>query len=343
MLFTLKDARNALGRFIESGTCRTSVIDERINEALFRVMDMDDWDCLRKQVRVTVNDRCFCLPYCVEKILWADIDGTAVRVYAEPYQFLSSGPGDLDTRTGILQDILDKGDGWPTMYDIPTKYELDDVEYTPSGMPLFARCVSRSDVGKVLKVWGTNTLGEEIYEEIALVQWADGVEGNIVGKFDTISAGIGALSFVDINRVIKPETSGYVSLYATDLDTKFMSFLAKYSPRETVPSFRRYAITNKCCQNDSAVLALVRMRYVPLADEDDIVPIDNLQALKMMIIAIREENAGNIQGAVQYEMQAKRLMEERQRAGHMTSGTPFVIDIDYSSSLGKVMTHGLIL
>jgi hypothetical protein len=62
-----------------------------------------------------------------------------------------------------------------------------------------------------------------------------------------------------------------------------------------------------------------------------------------MIMSLREENAGNLAGAVAFEQQAKRVMDDRQRAGTMTRGTSIVMDFDFDMSLGRTMNTGMIL
>jgi len=288
-------------------------------------------------VRIRVVGRTFSLPSSVEKILWADIDGVPVRVFAPPYQFLSSGPGDLDYHVHTLTGhLLDRGDGWPVMYDIPRTYTLDSVDYSPTGFKL----VAAGGQGGTILVSGFDASGEAVSETLTIAEWENGIEGTLTGTASSVT-GLGSVDFAEVTGVVKDVTDDYVTLYAVDTATSFFTFLGKYGPNETRPSFRRYSLTAD--DNCASILALVKLRHVTLADDDDIVPIDSLQALKLMIMAIREENAGNLQGAVNFEMQAKRLMTERQQAGTMCAGTSIVLDIDYSGSLGEAMNRGIIL
>lgn len=345
MLFTLAEARSQLGRFVDQGSCKTSVANQRINEAVSRIMDMADWQCLRKVVRIWTPNRIFSLPSSVEKILWAAVDGCASRIYDQPYQFLASGPGDIDNLNCIEMNVIDKGDGWPVMYDIPDSYTLNDVDYTPSALPLLVRSTSADDTSLKLTVIGYNAKGEEISEEVAIQQWDQGVEGQLTGLL-TAGVELSSTSFTEITRVLKPATTGHISMYAVDPATSFFSFLAKYRPAETIPSFRRYGLTANPVSTDDTttyVLAIVKFRAVPLADDTDIVPIDSMQALKLMIMAIREENSGNLQGAFGFEAQAKRLMEEREMGSKATRGTSIVLDFDYDLSLGSTLNHDMIL
>lgn len=344
MLFTLAQARSQLSRFVETGTCDTTVIDARINEALSRIMDMDTWESQRKLMRLHVKDFGFCLPNNVETILWADVDGTPARIFGKPYQFLSSGPGDLDysCSTSLFNDLVDQGDSWPTMYDIPAFYEEDneDVEY--DGLPLYAFSTSTADTGKIVTVRGTNAAGEEIVQEIAIQRWLLGEEGRMSGHF-TGTMEPSTTIFKTIDRVTKAATVGHVSLYAIDTTNSYYYFLAKYKPAETIAQFRRYKVTNTAEDTCHCILALVRMRFATLTEPEDILPIDSMQALKFMVMAIREENMGNLDMAAGLEIKARMVMEARQHANTMSSGTQIVYDVDYRESLGRTMNTSVIL
>jgi len=231
MLITLAEARALVARFVENGTCNATTIDARINEALCRITDMRDWECLRKLMRVSVRGNAIGLPQSVEKILWADVDGTPSRVFGQAYQFLSSGPGDLDYRvsTSTFNDLVDAGDGWPVLYDMPR------------ALPIIALSEAGGDVGKILQVRCVQDDVETVVE-VPISQWKQGIEGQLHGTLSGLTAD--SPSVDSIARVIKPITSKPVSLYAVDPDTNEFFYLAKYAPQETLPHFRRYTLTN---------------------------------------------------------------------------------------------------
>ena len=358
MLYTLAQAREKVKRFVDSGSCVTSVIDARINEALERLTDHVDFECMRAVVRISTCNNCFSLPYNVEKLLFVDVDGTPAKIFGRAYQFLSSGPGDLDMRgTGSgFKDLLDQGE-FPTQFDIPASYTASDgteVDLSASGLQLLALSTSKTDEGKVLKVRGFKGSGngDEVYtdgvpgEEIPIHYWTGGAEGRIHGVWN-IDFTPSTNRFKEVTEIIKPETSGYVTLYAVAVSnlapaTTHFSFLAKFHPRQTIPQFRRYAITNHLSASGcpASVLALVKLRHVPLVDADDILPIDSVQALKLMVMALREENAGNLAGADVYESKALAVMLNREKSWTQSDGVPVIYNSDYRTSLGRKMNRG---
>lgn len=364
MLYTFDQARAAVRRFVDSGSCTLATIDARINEALERLTDNADFECMRAIVRISVCDLSFTLPYNVEKILMVAIDGTPAHIFNQPYQFLSAGPGDLDARCGggtcvPWNDLLDQGE-FPTMFDVPKCYTWPvngvDTEFdvSESGLQLMAFSTAAEDAGRKLRIRGYNGSKEMIGasvgaqgEEITIHAWDNGLEGSLSGWWG-VNLHPSVNRFTDVTGIVKPETAGYVSLFAVAGSSSvtaplaYFSFLGKYHPRQTVPAFRRYALTSKDTTSTcaTAVLALVRLRPVPLVDGTDILPIDSLQALKLMVMAITEENKGNLQGAVNLENQALTVLQKREKARLQADGAPTIFNVDYRMSAGRFMNRG---
>ncbi len=348
MLHTLADARKVCERYVDAGSCSPTTTDARINEALERLIDGHDWECMRKILKITTCKKCFSLPYNVEKIMWVDVNGTPGRVYGLPYQFLSSGPGDLDARMygSGLRDILDKGDDWPVMFDIPSEIEVNDVAVPFSnGLQLLAFSTEASDVGKSFRVQGVDVNSREINPgtypgvEVAIHRWKGGTMGRTSGTWD---AGLVPTTqfFGEVTRIVKDITAGPITLYAVDTATNYFFFLGEYHPLVKIPQFRRYSITNTSCGCNTTVLALVKLRHVYLTQPTDIVPVDSLQAVKLMCLAIRQENAGDIAGGAAYAEQALKLMGDREKSRTACDGTPIIINRSYRTSLGRYTNRG---
>jgi hypothetical protein len=235
------------------------------------------------------------------------------------------------------------------MFDVPRFYELTDgTEIEPEGMRIIAMSTALADTSLTLKVRGFDSTAHEILpgtdpgETIPIHRWQDGIEGQLVGFWDNQLVP-STNYFQDITRVIKPVTAGYVSLYAVDTTNHVFFHLAGYHPMQTLPQFRRYSVTNHTIGNRASVLALVKLRHVPLSDANDILPIDSLQALKLMVMAIRDENAGNLQSALAYEAQAKRVMADREKSRTQCDATPVILNHDYRTSLGRALNKNRIL
>ena len=352
MRHTLSDTRALVKQFVDSGSCRNEVIDARINEALERLMDAGDWECLRRLIRLNVLNQTFVLPPEVEKILWVDTNGVPGKLFGQPYQFMSSGVGDLDYRGNCygsgFRDVVDLGDHWSVMYAIPASagnlpLVAVSSDATDVGVPITARCrdAAHTVMDLALTVQG-------IPAGVAALDWYGNWEAD--GLLDAgLTVPTDLVSHVD--QLVKPVSAGTITLLAVDEENEVYYKLATYYPATTHPQFRRYRLTNfhpdttvttddETCAGSTDVLALVRLRFVPLVNATDELPIDSIQALKLMVMAIREENAGNLQGALNYSAQAIKVLSDREKSRIMSDGMPTILNVDYRASTGRALNRG---
>ena len=355
MFYTLKDAYDISARFIENGTCDTAVAYGRINEAVRRISEMEiAHPHMVRTIRIYVDNHVFPLPREVEKIYKVNFCGQPGNVFSKYHEYLSVGPGDLDLRTASsgYKDLIDMGD-YPVMYDIPvTLTYADDVTsvakgtYGP-GFQLAAFSTHKDDTSLALTLRGVTITNDEIRtdgifgEQVSINMWGGGVEGTITGALS--SKQLTTSLFKQVQHVIKPVTKGYVCLYAVDATTNYMYFLGKYHPDDQHPSFKRYKIMNEACTSDSAnIQALVKLRYIPMTQEDDMLLIQQPDAVKLMVMSIEAENKGDMQTAVLYESKASQVLSRHQMAKELTGTMIAVIDVE-SQICGSRVNQGLIL
>jgi hypothetical protein len=107
----------------------------------------------------------------------------------------------------------------------------------------------------------------------------------------------------NIHRVLKDRTQKNVTLFAWNATDAVLEDLALYEPGETNPSFARYSLNiNTRPQTDGtegfqSVTALVKLNFIPVEFDTDLVLINNATALKFMVQAILLEEGGDDQGA----------------------------------------------
>lgn len=336
MIFTVADARPVLAPFVESGSCPSnSVVLDRVNECSRRLMAKATWWNMLRRIRFYSTGGVIALPTEVEKILTVDTEGTPARVFNQMYEFLENGPGEVPPRTAYDRNLVDLGDGWPTFFDLPPT----NSETTTDGAPcrLVALSTAAADIGQTLTIWGRDSQLQDVAAEgisLNVARWQNGVDGqfHVQNVLDTPGA-YPETEFSAITSVAKPVTTAYVSLYTYEPTTHRMYFLAKYHPLETRPGYRRYRILAPGLSNYSNVLCLCRLRYVPRLYDTDVLLIQNLDALKLMAMAIREENDRNLQLALAYEQSAVRLLGEEQRTKQTDD---VIIQIVDGASLGGV-------
>lgn len=305
MYYTFRQAKEKLARFADGGVCG---VGEAINDAVERLAATESWRCMERIVRVYAVDQVLPLPQNVAAILRATVAGTPSHIWGTDYQFISSGVGDLDYREGGL-GLTDAGAGHCVMFDIP----VNESAY------LFAISDYPGDRGKVMALRVLVPDGTERNLEIPIGSWQGGVVGQINGhdlRRTTIAC-------VKVDKVVLPDgLEGYVSLYAQmSDDAADIRFLGKYHPHITVPDFRRYRINHAM---DAGVpldiLAQVRLNFVPLVDDNDVIPFDSLFAVQAMVQSQKEFNAGNIDQAMKYQALAVSLMEAKQQTQTRSQG-----------------------
>lgn len=333
-LITLATARNAIKRWAEGGNCSTALLTDRVNECVRRLVRKADHRSLQHTMRICTRNNILPCPRGVDKIMAADVNGSAVNIYGRFYEFMMSGPGDHLFRTqGVDFGLEDIGSRFATSFDMPVTTGLPLVAYSAE--------VADKNVELVIQAWDTH--GHEIRDAgvpgliVPIQHYLGGIEGSISRQF---YAGDTRLSdpVREISRIVKPVTQGYVDLYCVDVTTSQMWLLGCYHPDDTVPAIHRYRITNKSnptagetaqvamssdCVN---VLALVKLGYVPLSRDNDVLPIDSVDAIKLMSMAIEEENAKNIMEAEALEVKAVRLLVESEGSQAVHMGGPGYVD-----------------
>ena len=343
-LFTLSDAIAACSRFVENGAggCDQPLVIDRINEACSRLLQKGDWPHSMLLVRARVDNNTFPLPAELESIRAVNIDNQASFVNSPYFRFMDAGPGEERSWYGTGAKSIDDLGVFPLMYDLPsierpTGCSETSRELTLDGLRIMAFSTAAVDGGKTVSVSGLGKYNAETsasatefqpMEEIRILPW-DGAEGSIRGLLS--GKPMSANLYRQITAWSKPETAGYVSLYAVDPATNRMWFLAKAHPFDTRPAWRRYSLRGQTCMA-SNILIYGKMGDRKLRALDDVLPIQNVPAIKQMTQAIEFENKQNLKSAVEYEAQAIRLLSE-QKTNHDQQGpTVNIVDVMVATS-----------
>lgn len=329
MIFnTLEDAVNELRPRINGGTCRFETAAARINQATRRLMNRARKPIhIERIIRFYTRKDTITLPREVEKIKHYTMDGYPAPLFGYAYEFVDGGWGEMNGSNAIPgKYLIDMGTQFSTMFDLPSMSEADDGSQEPAfgSFKLVAFSTSLSDIGKSLRIHGRNAKNEVLGSpnagiELPISVWDGEIEGNIRMELASGQTDNFTLSVLvrDVERVAKPATAGFVSLYSYDETTHQMYFLSKYHPQETNPRYRRYRITSPDYVEGSSIYALCELGYTPLELPNDVLIVQNMDALKLMVMAIEFENEREFQTAKAYEADAYRLIEE-QRTGERT-------------------------
>lgn len=282
------------------GVCPTSPqFALRTNDAVRRLMRRGDWSGTAVPVHVCVRSGCVVWPRYVGQVRKINVCKVPIPIHNVWYDFLEhkspwrswcGGQARMigSTEAATFSDIY--GDG---------RY-------------VRAYCTARADVGKTIQLFGEDNHGQPLREKDASGNWVEGLTITFAAPFASTSIFVRR-----IDRVIKAVTQGDVRLYAYNPATDILEDIALYSPTETVPSYAKYQLhaqtwptttspgAPSCCPSMS-VVALVKLRFVPVAVDSDLVLIQNIDSLKLMFQSLRFEESGDRESARAFEMDAIR-------------------------------------
>lgn len=315
MMATLQDARKLCSPVaMAGGACSSgAILDERINEATRRLSRMYDNTELLEYVHLLARGNTVTMPYGVKSARLINIGLNPTRLRHVGYEFSLSGPGqEAQCECGSLSIVAEPG-YYPTFFDIPRGRCLSVAAFVakPTPSPLEIRVSGRFENGEKLHDGTRDGL------PLRVNLWDSQVEGEIdANSLQTLGP------IADITQIVLPSRSQYLTLLGIDLETYETFFLGKYHPDDTNPGFRRYRIRGTTCEEEHCVSCLVKREAQELKYAEDVLPVQNLDALKQMVMGIREENVGNLQGAqVFFQMAQMALsaeMDDQQRGEEIT-------------------------
>lgn len=189
----------------------------------------------------------------------------------------SSGRMIGSTRTPVFQDVM--GDG--------------------RLIRAYARL--NADIGKTLTIFGTDNNGQTLMHEDEIGNW---VEGKVITFAKPFASTDTYVRHID--RVLKDKTQGVIDVYAYNVAQDVLENVAHYEPSETNPAYARYQLHAGCPNSLKSVVAMVKLQFVPVEADTDLVLIENLPALAKMIQSLKYERAGDDANATKYEMKAIR-------------------------------------
>lgn len=263
-----------------------------LNEATSRLMRRGDWDGTIVPIYVCVNANCIVFPRYVAEVRKLKLCNRTIPIQNSFYDFNVFGnnwrqcwsswwQGDArmigSTRSPVYQDVQGEG--------------------------RLIRAYPRlnSDAGKTLTIFGIDNNGQTLRHLDEIQNWQD-------GKIITLEKPFGSTDVYvrSIDRVLKDRTQGVVDVYAYNAATDKLEDIAHYDPSETNPAYAKYQLHAGCCSISRSIVALVKLTYVPVQDDTDLVLVENLDSLADMMQSLKLKKAGDIQGSTNYEASAVR-------------------------------------
>ena len=257
-----------------------------VNEATERLMVRGGfWGTVRK-MRVCARCSVLVWPRAVETVLAVNVCGRQVVNSGYWWQFLPMNGPDWRCAASRCGNVVIQHDG-----QVPVQANLK------CGEPRYIRAFAayQADLGKTVTIFGIDAKGQEIFTKRDDGTWLPGVILTLASPYVGTS-----FQIREVTRVLKDATMGPVRLYAYDATNDVLEDMAYYAPSERSPSFLHSTVkglrrmsTAGSCNGLTSVEALVKLRFIAVEIDEDEVLIDNWVALKLMMLAIRAEDAGS--------------------------------------------------
>lgn len=301
----------------------TTDVGEQINNAVSALAGLNGWECLRRLVRLFSATPVFSLPQGVAGLVRVCVNGTPASLRGTDYQFLHSGPGDLD-------NYLKQG------FSLLRTAEVADLGFSPvmhqpEDAMVLAATAMHVDDGRPqapLTVAGVSPTGERVSTRLDVLQGEAGAPG-----YEAFYQGQ-EQPFMSIESVVlDPYADDYITLWGMSRRGRIV-MLGHYHPSVSVPKFRQYRIKGTR-RGPFDILAEVRVDPLPLVNDDDVIPLPSLEPVRLMMLYEHQVAMNELQSAQQYMQQAMQWLQQMQVADN-TVQAPVVQNVLFEGSGGDV-------
>jgi hypothetical protein len=151
----------------------------------------------------------------------------------------------------------------------------------------------QADVGKSVTIYGTDINGQTVRSLRTDGTYRDGVQLFTLIPFSSTS-----VRFRTVTRVLLDEMVGTNRLYQYDPDNNVLLDMALYQAGETNPTYRTThlrgcvgSVLGNGTGCTTQITALIKQQFIPVKYDSDLVQIDNMDALKLVVQAIKSGEA----------------------------------------------------
>lgn len=298
-------------------------VGERINTAVAALAGLSGWEFLRRLVRTFSATPVFSLPQGVAGLVRICVNGKPASLHGSDYQFLHSGPGELER-------YIRRG------FRLVSSADVADEGYSPILFPItepvfLAATSANAENGRPqapVTVTGMTPDGIRVVKKYDVGQGLFGVAPD----YSVFYAGKDA-AFLSIESVVlDANADDYISLWGMDTRGR-VAMLGHYHPSIQVPKFHQYRINGGPGPYD--ILAEVRVDPLPLISDSDVLPIPSLEPIKLMMLYENQLRLNELTTAQQYLQQAVSWLQQMQVADN-TVQTPVVQNTLFEGSGGEI-------
>lgn len=287
MLKTFYELKTSNAIQVAGATPNSDRFKALLNEAVERLLTRGDSSGTVVPIQVCVRSGCVVFPRYVSTIREAKTCCGPLWIKNEYQSYSFIDRGYYDSMSGFGYDRCES-----SLYANGRVPTYDTI--IGSGRTVRAYAQTNMDYGKTVTIFGVDNNNQTLMHREPTGEWR---EGWILVLGNPYAETAGYVS--NIHRVLKDRTQKPVTLFAWNTTDSVLENLATYDPGEMNPSFARYRLNMPTLKNDDgteklrSVSALVKLNFIPVEYDTDLVPINNTVALKFMIQGILLEEGGN--------------------------------------------------
>jgi hypothetical protein len=278
------------------GSClNTDEGTQRINDAVRRLMYRGDWPGTRLPMALSVQRGIVTFPRQVGAVRYLEVTKQYIPIFNGLYAFLphtwTSG-----ACCGPFLNWIDRLAPSLTGYGNSATF----AQPPTSSCVLQASGISADD-GAIIQIFGLDPQGNALRTDNGDGTFSNGISLTLAQPFT-----VGTALVQTVTRIIKPVTQGQVSLFSLDTLSGLQTPLAVYDPGDTNPSFAQYNLHAQCCnpQPTWQAVAMVKLKFIPVVADSDLIMINNLDALALFIKGVRYAEQGDRANALGYQADA---------------------------------------
>lgn len=269
-----------------------------VNEAVSMLMNLGNWWGTVQTMTGQIYQGCVVWPHNVTTVLAMDICNQRVRLANYWYQFtpkISGKYAALYRKFGgyPCQESVVQFSGTTPLFDPPTASNPFALQFT---------CDNPADYGMTVTVYGVNAAtGTEVFSNRP-----DGSSQR--GLLVTLAAVVATtVVFSAVTAIVKDVTTGDVRAWQQVAGGNG-TCVGIFGGSQTNAEFLFSQLSSVNPGLSYSMSALVKIGFEPVSQDADLLPIGNIEAIKMMIQAIRLRESVNIEGAVGFEKDAVRRL-----------------------------------
>jgi hypothetical protein len=313
MLLTYDDIKTSRVLQIASAPPGSNEFLSLLNAGIRQLMNRGNWFGTVQPMEGCVVDGCIAWPRYVATPLAINVCGRPTEMQNRWYRFLPWDPGHVANACNYFAH----GRGGSLTAEMDGSTPVFNPIACNAGMYLQFYIDNILDAGATITIFGLDANGQIIRTQHADGVWQEGVELTLAVPYVQTP-----MLVRKVTRVLKDVTNGMVRGYQWDGSSlsgssPLLLDLCVYSPAETSPDYMHSRLhgfrPHQAGCAFTRVTALVKLGFVPVVNGDDLVLIENEDAIRDMIMAIKAKEAEDVAAATAFEANAFRELNYQMR------------------------------